>query len=190
MKAIRFRMLTAVLTIALCSAFAVSQTARPAGHQGGGEHTLAFFTDYLDLTDAQQTQIKAILTKEKPIMAPMVQQLAATHSQLRQLEESAAFDENKARALAVAVDQNAQRLQTTERGELGVIKYAFDLMNPKMQSPMNASRHFAGYSFDKFAIGGVRHGPVPLSPPHPCQTREVAISCVKGEAGRGVAPAS
>ena len=105
MKAIRFRMLTAVLTIALCSAFAVSQTARPAGHQGGGEHTLAFFTDYLDLTDAQQTQIKAILTKEKPIMAPMVQQLAATHSQLRQLEESAAFDENKARALAAQQSQ-------------------------------------------------------------------------------------
>lgn len=100
MKSIRFRMLAAVLAIGLCTASAISQTAKPGGHPGSGEHMLAFLTDYLDLTDAQQTQIKAIFTKEKPVLAPLAQQLAQTHSQLRQLEEATPFDENKARTLA------------------------------------------------------------------------------------------
>jgi Spy/CpxP family protein refolding chaperone len=67
---------------------------------------LSFYTDYLDLTDAQQTQIKAILTKEKATLQPLTQQLGQTHAQLRQLEEGPTFDEAKVRALASQQSQS------------------------------------------------------------------------------------
>ena len=37
-------------------------------------HTLRFFADYLDLTDAQQAQIKQIKASAKPAMKPLHQQ--------------------------------------------------------------------------------------------------------------------
>lgn len=105
MKLNRFRTLAAGLTLCLCATFAVSQTAK-GGHQGGpGDHILSYYTDVLDLTDAQQTQIKAILTKEKPTIEPLMEQLGQTHSQMRQFEESATFDEAKVRAIAAQQSQ-------------------------------------------------------------------------------------
>jgi protein CpxP len=104
MKSIRFQTLAAVLCICLCATVAVSQTAKPI-HHGGGDHLLSYYTDMLDLTDAQQTQIKALLTKEKPTLEPLMQQLRQTHSQMRQIEESATFDEAKVRALAAQQSQ-------------------------------------------------------------------------------------
>jgi protein CpxP len=99
MKLTRFRTLAAALTLCLCATFAVSQTPKPV-HRGPGDHLLGYYTDMLDLTDAQQTQIKAIMTKEKPTIQPLMQQLGQTHSQMRQLEEAATFDEAKVRTLA------------------------------------------------------------------------------------------
>ena len=104
MKLLRFQTLAAVLTICLCATFAFSQTAKPM-HHGPGDHLLSYYTDMLDLTDAQQTQIKAILTKEKPTLEPLMQELGQTHSQMRQIEESATFDEAKVRALAAQQSQ-------------------------------------------------------------------------------------
>jgi protein CpxP len=104
MKSKAEQILVVVLALCLSGTMAFSQNAKATGG-GHGNHMLAFYTDYLDLTDAQQTQIKAIMTKEHPIMAPMMQQLAQTHSQLRQLEESGSFDEAKARSIAAQQSQ-------------------------------------------------------------------------------------
>lgn len=107
MSSIRSKILTSLLAITLTAGAAFAQGAAKTQFRGGepGQHILNFYTDYLDLTDAQQTQIKAILTQEKPIIAPMVQQLAQTHQQLRQLEESSAFDEAKVRSVAAQQSQ-------------------------------------------------------------------------------------
>jgi periplasmic protein CpxP/Spy len=105
MKLTRFRTLAAALTLCLSATFAVSQTAKPV-HHGPGDHLLGYYTDVLDLTDAQQTQIKAILTKEKPTIEPLMEQLRQTHTQMRQLEESKTFDEAKVRALAAQQSQS------------------------------------------------------------------------------------
>jgi Spy/CpxP family protein refolding chaperone len=104
MKSKAAQILVVTLAICLSGVMAFSQNAKATGG-GQGNHLLSFYTDYLDLTDAQQTQIKAIMTKEHPVMAPMMQQLAQTHSQLRQLEESGAFDEAKARSIAAQQSQ-------------------------------------------------------------------------------------
>jgi len=108
MKSIRSKVLTSLLAATLTAGAAFAQGGAKAQFRGGdaGQHILNFYSDYLDLTDAQQAQMKAILTQEKPIIAPMVQQLAQTHQQLRQLEESGAFDEAKVRSVA------AQQTQT------------------------------------------------------------------------------
>jgi Spy/CpxP family protein refolding chaperone len=100
--------------VALAGAFAVSQAAGRHRRMGMGdgfgpspEHIVAFMTDTLDLTDAQQAQAKAILDKEKPNFQPLIQQLSDGHKQMRALEESATFNEAAVRAAAT---QHAQTI--------------------------------------------------------------------------------
>ncbi len=106
----RFKALTAVLAVALCAAVAFSQTAVKAGPGMGfggffGAHMLGFYADYLDLTDAQQAQVKDILAKERPTIQPLIQQLAQAHQQVSQFEQAGTFDEAKVRSLAAQQSQ-------------------------------------------------------------------------------------
>lgn len=67
---------------------------------GFGGHMMGYFSDVLDLSQAQQDQIKAILEKEKPTVQPLMKQLMQAHQDLEKLEQSGTFDEAKVRALA------------------------------------------------------------------------------------------
>lgn len=109
----RFKVATVVMTIALCASMAFSQkiVRTQAGEfHGGIAHMLGFYADYLDLTDAQQAQMKDILAKEKPTIQPLMQQLAQAHQQMSQLEEAGTFDEAKVRALASQQSQTMTEL--------------------------------------------------------------------------------
>jgi Spy/CpxP family protein refolding chaperone len=105
MRTFRFRFLVAALAVLLGTALAQSQTAPPApmpthGHGfGRAEYMLGFYADYLNLSDAQQAQMKAILQKERPTLKPLMQQMHQVRQQLKQYEEGT-FDEAKVRALA------------------------------------------------------------------------------------------
>jgi len=78
----------------------------PMGHEFPfGGHMLHFFSDYLDLTSAQQEQVKGIMEKEKPAIKSAMQQMGQFHSQMRTLEEASTFDEAKVRALAAQQSQ-------------------------------------------------------------------------------------
>ena len=101
---------------ALLVALAVAGVAVAQGmhHRGGmesdfgfGGHMLNYFSDVLDLTPAQQDQMKAIMEKEKPTIQPLVKQLMQAHKDLSAQEDSGTFDEAKVRALAA---QNTQTL--------------------------------------------------------------------------------
>ena len=114
MKANRFKLLAVVLSVAVASA-AVAQTvvktARGMGHHGDfSARMLGFYTDYLDLTDAQQAQMKDILTKEKPTIRPLMQQLAQGRQQMKALEQAGTFDEAKVRAAASQQTQTMTEL--------------------------------------------------------------------------------
>jgi periplasmic protein CpxP/Spy len=103
MKAIGIKLAAVALALMLVASVAVSQSAAgPAGGEGFGfeHHLLNMMTDYLDLTDAQQAQVKQIMATEKPTIMPLVQQLHQTQQQIRQIEESGTFDEAKVRTLA------------------------------------------------------------------------------------------
>jgi protein CpxP len=107
MKFVSRKMSLVALAIALVAGVAIAQ--RPGGPHGGGDFfggpMLGFFADYLDLSDAQQTQIKQIIAKEKPALEPLFLQEKQSREQMMQLIQSGTFDEAKATAIA---SQDAQ----------------------------------------------------------------------------------
>jgi Spy/CpxP family protein refolding chaperone len=113
MKARSFKIAAVVLVLAVMAAIAVSQTVRRAHMRGDGMFggpMLGFYVHQLDLTAAQKAQMKAIMTKEKPGLQPLMQQASQGHSQLRELVMSGNFDEGKARELASQQSQTMTEL--------------------------------------------------------------------------------
>jgi periplasmic protein CpxP/Spy len=123
MKSIRFRLLLAVMAVLLGTMIAKSQTTEdappppPMHHHGHGYGMdgdgMRFYAHALNLTDAQKTQMKAIMQKEHPAMKPLFQQSHQIDQQLRQYVEGT-YDEAKVRTLAaqkaqVEVEMTVQR---------------------------------------------------------------------------------
>jgi Spy/CpxP family protein refolding chaperone len=136
MKSSRITTVVTVLAITLVAAFALSQTVQPAHMHGGGmfgEHMLGFFADYLNLTDAQQTQIKQIMEKEKPAMQPLFQQMAQGHQAMAQLVQSGNFDEAKAREIA---SQQSSTLIEMEVQKARVESEMFQVLTPDQKTKM------------------------------------------------------
>jgi periplasmic protein CpxP/Spy len=109
----RFKIPMVVLAVALSVSMAFSQKiVRTQGGEfhGGIAHMLGFCADYLDLTDAQQAQMKDIIAKEKPTIQPLIQQLAQGHQQMSQLEQASTFNEANVRALASQQSQTMTEL--------------------------------------------------------------------------------
>ncbi len=104
---------TRVLAIAgaLVLALAVAGAALAQGmHHGMGhgfdfDHMLNYYADALDLTSAQQDQIKGIWAKEKPTLEPLMHQMHQFHGDLEKLTDNGTFDEAKVRALATQQSQ-------------------------------------------------------------------------------------
>jgi len=136
MKSIHYRFLAAAFALVL--GVALAQAQYPGEHRMGmhgdefSDHMLAFFTDYLSLTDTQQKQIKETMTREHATMKPLMEQLHQTHQQLHQYE-TGTFDEPKVRALAVQQSQTEAELtvqKTRIHNEL------FQMLTPEQQTKM------------------------------------------------------
>jgi Spy/CpxP family protein refolding chaperone len=113
MKSKYFKILAVVLVLAVMAAIALSQTMRRAHMRGDGMFggpMLSYFIHKLDLTDAQQAQVKAIVAREKPAIQPLMLQMAQGHAQLRDLVINGAFDEAKVRELASQQSQTMTEL--------------------------------------------------------------------------------
>ena len=108
----RSKMSIAALAIVLVTGIAIAQ---PHGGPHGGDFfggpMLGFFSDYLDLTDAQRAQIKQIIAKEKPALEPLFQQEMQTHEQMMTLIQNSSFDEAKAQAIATQGAQVRAQLE-------------------------------------------------------------------------------
>jgi periplasmic protein CpxP/Spy len=107
MKSIHFRVLSVGAALLIGAALLFAQGMH---HHGGPmgfdfDRMLGFYTDALDLSSAQQDQVKAIWEKEKPTIKPLMQQMHQNHAAMEALTNSGTFDEAKTRALAT---QNAQ----------------------------------------------------------------------------------
>jgi protein CpxP len=109
----RSKMSIAALAIVLVAGIAIAQPH--GGPHGGGDFfgggMMGFFSDYLDLTDAQQAQIKQIVAKEKPTLQPLFAQEMQSHEQMIQLIQSGTFDQAKAQAIATQEAQVHTQLE-------------------------------------------------------------------------------
>jgi len=139
MKSIRYRFLVAALAVMLGSALAKSQTADTPpppsmhGHEFGMEgHRMGFYAKYLNLTDDQKAQMKAVMHKERPTMKPLMLQLHQMDQQLKQYEQGT-FDEAKVQAL---VAQQAQTMVQMKVEEARMHNEMFQLLTPEQQSKM------------------------------------------------------
>jgi periplasmic protein CpxP/Spy len=112
MKSIRFRILSVAAALLAGAAILFAQGMH--GHGGpdaGFGNMLGHYADALDLTSAQQDQIKAIWEKEKPTLRPLMQQMRQNRAATEALVENGPFDEAKTQALAT---QHAQTTITLE----------------------------------------------------------------------------
>src|ERR1700736_1320074 len=147
MKSIRIRLLVAAMAVVFAAAVAKSQSAdtRAAMHHhefGFGDHMMGFFADYINLSDAQQSQMKAVIAKEHAALKPLVQQLHQTHQQLRQYEEGA-YDEARVRAVAA---QESQTLTELTVQKTRIHSELFQMLTPDQQAKMKEfeARHEDG----------------------------------------------
>jgi protein CpxP len=130
MKSSYFKILAVALILAMLAAIGVSQTVKRAhlradgafgggmwGGPGFGGPMLGHLARSLDLTDAQQSQVKEIMAKEKPTFQPLMLQMAQTNQQVRQLVLANGFDEAKVRELASQQTQTLTEL-TVQRARV------------------------------------------------------------------------
>ena len=123
----------------LGGAIAKSQTADAAapppmhGHEFGMEgHRMGFFAKYLNLTDDQRTQMKAVMHKEHSTMKPLMQQVHQMDQQLKQYVEGT-YDEAKVQAL---VAQQAQTMVQLKVQETRIHNELYQLLTPEQQAKM------------------------------------------------------
>jgi periplasmic protein CpxP/Spy len=140
MKLIRSRLLIAALAVLFASAIGRAQntdTSAPPAHDHewamrGHRAHMEFFAHYLNLTDAQRTQMKTVLEKERGTIKPLMQQMHQTEAQLKQFEQGA-YDEAKVRTLAT---QEAQtRIELTVQ-KTRIHSELFQLLTPEQQAKM------------------------------------------------------
>ena len=126
-----------LLALALGGAIAVSQNLNKAHYHGGGfmgARMFEFFADYLDLTDAQQSQAKEIMAKEKPSLQPLVRQRIQAEKQLRELAMTGNFDESKVREIA---NQQAQVMTELTVQKARIESELFQLLTPDQKTKLN-----------------------------------------------------
>lgn len=142
MKSIRFRLFVAALAVMLGTALAQSQTTDttppPPSHGGmhgvlGMDgHMMEFYAKFLNVTDEQKTQMKAVLQKERPTLQPVMQQLHQMDQQLKQYEEGT-YDEAKVQSL---VAQQSQTLVQLKVNETRIHNELYQLLTPDQQSKL------------------------------------------------------
>jgi Spy/CpxP family protein refolding chaperone len=140
MKALRFRFLVAALCVLFVTVVAQSRAAdaSPApparGHHFGRGGSSEFFADYLNLSDAQTTQMKGILAKENPALKPLFQQLQQIRQQLKQYEQGT-YDDAKVRA--VAAQQSAAMVELAVQ-QTRIHSELFQVLTSDQQATMKA----------------------------------------------------
>lgn len=129
------KILSVALAVSLLGSVAIAQG--PRGMGGGGmfaEHSLEFFADILNLSDAQQAQIKQITTASKATMEPLFQQEMQNRKALMQLAMSGAFDDAKAQTIA---QQSAQVHSQIEVEHARAISQAYQLLTVDQKAKLS-----------------------------------------------------
>ena len=111
--------------------------AQAAQHGERGEHGFmgGRMAKALNLTDAQQAQIKSIMQAEKPKMQPLMEQLRGDEQQIRDATKATPFDEAKVTSLA-ANEAQVRAQMTVERARMQ--SQIYQLLTPEQRSKADA----------------------------------------------------
>lgn len=141
MKSIRLRFFAAFLAVMLGTVIANSQTAdstaAPPPMHGPGmfgidHHMIEFFSKFLDISDAQKTQMKAVLQKERTTMQPLMQQQHQLDEQLMQYVQGT-YNETKVQEVVSA--QSATLVQVKVE-ETRIHNELYQLLTPDQQTKL------------------------------------------------------
>jgi len=136
MKRSHFKIAAVVVMLAaLTAGIALAQTFKRTHMHGYGMYgsMMGFHARALNLTDDQRTQMKSVMTKERPTLKPLYTQLATTRQQLRQLEMSGTFDEGKVRELAT---QQAQTMTELTVQQARIHSELYQILTPEQKTKM------------------------------------------------------
>jgi protein CpxP len=127
----RWVAMAAIIALATATAFSETGSGKPMHHGGKLGFKLGVMTDYLDLTDTQQGQIKQLLVSEKPTLIPLKQQLAQTRQQILQEVSSGTFNQAKITALA---SQQSQTKTQLEVEKAKIMSEIFNILTPDQKA--------------------------------------------------------
>lgn len=117
----------------LVTGIAVAVAQAPMHHRGFGpeHHMLGFLTKQLDLTEAQQAQVKDIFAEEKMTIVPLMMQKGQLHAQLMQEAISGTFNPTKVQALAA---QQGQIETTLSVEHAKIASQIFNILTPDQKT--------------------------------------------------------
>lgn len=105
------------------------------------EEMLPRLVEYLDLTDAQQSQIQAILDEETPAIEDLRDQLQASHEAFRATHAPGDFDEAAFRAFAESQSQLHVELMVASARTMSRIH---NILTPEQQEKLQDARGLFG----------------------------------------------
>lgn len=112
MKRKSIMMVTAIVTLTLGAAGLIAQTTHRQAkdwHRGRGG-ILQHLTRTYNLSDTQQTQVKAMWESEKQNVLPLLQQLDQGHKEMEAATTNGAFDESRVNQIAQQQSQTITSL--------------------------------------------------------------------------------
>jgi len=131
MRFVRIAPISLVLATALLTGVA---TAQGPGARRGGDLLGPMMMDMLDLTDAQQAQIKQIYQSGKTTMKPLWSQERESHLAMIKLVTSGSFDTAKAQAIA---NQESQVRVQLELEHAQLAAQAYQVLTPEQKTKLN-----------------------------------------------------
>ena len=129
MKLVRIAPITLVVACAMLTGVATAQ-----GPHRGGDFLGPRMMDMLDLSDAQQTQIKQIYSSGKASLKPLWNQERESHLAMIKLITSGSFDAAKATAIANQESQVRAQLEV-EHAKLAA--QAYEILTTDQKTKLN-----------------------------------------------------
>jgi len=131
MRFVRIAPISLVLATALLTAVATAQGPRA---RRGGDLLGPMMMDMLDLSDAQQAQIKQIYQSGKTTMKPLWSQERESHLAMIKLITSGTFDTAKAQSIA---NQESQVRAQLELAHAQLAAQAYQVLTPEQKTKLN-----------------------------------------------------
>jgi Spy/CpxP family protein refolding chaperone len=134
-------LIAVAIAVASAGALLLAQTAQHGQmgdwHRHGSGGLMQHVTREFNLTDAQQTQVKAMWEAEKPNVVPLLQQLAQGHKEMVAATPNGTFDATKVAPIA---DQQAQTISKLLVEKEKLSSQFYQILTPEQRTKFDTMR--------------------------------------------------